>query len=809
MKKLSKKLLAVLLVIVMLVPTGVMCITSSATDVSYNVGDIVELGSYPQTRVTDSALISSLNSISATWNSYGYMSGSGSGWCDGSAKESDYMKYKDVTYNNERYRAIEFSTYRPGFATYKSTETCFNYQKSNGYLINNVYWFKFESLKWRILDPDKGLLLCESIIDSQSFNNNLYSTGNTSTWSARYWKDSARTILANNYEKSDIKEWLNNDFYYTAFTGSYENLINSQTNGKIILLTKNDTTNTAYGFTSDTSRIAYGTDYAKAQGLMVANGASIWITQTAASFLGINICGVYFDGHTFDRESNNYGHTQMTFHGIRPAIYIDLAEFAEYQSAEQYPDGYDPDLDKYGFTNLDYSIERNVYTDVYGTVKGWWLHSTKEKNGAHGVCYGMAGTTAALLQNKQLISTFSDDVVTAETLSRIQNHRISTLYSPVFNATVQEYIKYAHIYQFDSESIDNRDATKNDLEGLYNAVKDYVSGEGEDVVITVAFNKSNKYMHALYAVGIREDIDEITILIDDSNFFDLKELKISRDFSSWQYCVPDESLSNDTDYNYNSENSWISYESIGDKIYNMGLKLGGQSVFEFTHFSQYHLLVNSSSRLESNVAFVEIYGTYDSTTGAENTQSSNSSLYWLEDNVTNVTLTPEDNSEITVSDVNSSVTATINAGANAQFNVDDDGTNSVAFESKANDNAVITFVNADENGTLITTTITGTASGDEVTATETDNGIQVAGLNNITVTYETADGTDTVTANITDGRTMNIVADDASNSVAFDWNCSHLCHSTNSFMQFIWKIAKFICRIFGTNQYCDCGMAHW
>ncbi|MBQ8209787.1 MAG: hypothetical protein IJZ35_04320 [Clostridia bacterium] len=43
----------------------------------------------------------------------------------------------------------------------------------------------------------------------------------------------------------------------------------------------------------------------------------------------------------------------------------------------------------------------------------------------------------------------------------------------------------------------------------------------------------------------------------------------------------------------------------------------------------------------------------------------------------------------------------------------------------------------------------------------------------------------------------------------FTASCSHICHSENSFMQFIWKIAKFIYRIFGINQYCDCGMAHW
>lgn len=325
MKNSMKKILCTVLVVVMYltsVPFVGLVLKAGATE--FSVGDIIEFGSYPQTQVTDSSLISTLNSISATWRSYGYMSGSGTGWCDGSAKVSDYMKYKDVTYNNERYRAVEFSTYRPGLVTYKSAETCFNYQASNGYAINNVYWFKFEPIQWRILDPSKGLVLCNSIIDSQAFNNNLYATGNTSTWWADYWKDSARTIYANNYAKSDIKEWLNYDFYYTAFTEANRKIISTQTDGKICLLTRSDTTNNAYGFINDESRKAYGTDYAKAQGLLVSEGSSIWMTQSAASSLGINISCVYFDGHTFDRESNDYGHTSMTFHGVRPAMCVDL-----------------------------------------------------------------------------------------------------------------------------------------------------------------------------------------------------------------------------------------------------------------------------------------------------------------------------------------------------------------------------------------------------------------------------------------------------------------------------------------------------
>lgn len=41
--------------------------------------------------------------------------------------------------------------------------------------------------------------------------------------------------------------------------------------------------------------------------------------------------------------------------------------------------------------------------------------------------------------------------------------------------------------------------------------------------------------------------------------------------------------------------------------------------------------------------------------------------------------------------------------------------------------------------------------------------------------------------------------------------CTHICHSENSFVQFIWKILSFILKIFGLNEYryCDCGVSHW
>lgn len=39
--------------------------------------------------------------------------------------------------------------------------------------------------------------------------------------------------------------------------------------------------------------------------------------------------------------------------------------------------------------------------------------------------------------------------------------------------------------------------------------------------------------------------------------------------------------------------------------------------------------------------------------------------------------------------------------------------------------------------------------------------------------------------------------------------CSCMCHSTNSFTKFIWKILSFFYKIFGTNKSCSCGIKHY
>lgn len=98
MRKIIKRIFASLLMVVMLLtaaPLTGFAFQAEAAETTYKTGDIIEFGSYPQSKVTDSATISQLDSISKNWISYNYYSGTGDMY-DGQMKPSDYMKYADI-----------------------------------------------------------------------------------------------------------------------------------------------------------------------------------------------------------------------------------------------------------------------------------------------------------------------------------------------------------------------------------------------------------------------------------------------------------------------------------------------------------------------------------------------------------------------------------------------------------------------------------------------------------------------------------------------------------------------------------------
>ena len=324
----------------------------------YSVGDIIEFGSYPQSEVTkesDNATYAKLEAATKNWISYGYYSGEGSyaeiGY--GTMKPGDWMEYADVDINGDNihdYRAVRFTKYRPYLTAISATtaDKSLTRQNDNGYNLNTVYYFKYEPLNWRVLDPKTGLVLSESIIDSQAFSNTIYYSSGKG-----YTNDAAGEIYANNYASSSIRKWLKEDFYNTAFTSaqkqnilpttldnkaystSYSKYDSISTTDNVFLLSYSEAQNASYGFTNNTSstetRKAVGTDYSTIQGLYVQDetGCSAWILRTAASESS-STCYISVDGSIRTYRNDVYN----TNYGIRPAMRL-----ADLDYSEPTPDG--------------------------------------------------------------------------------------------------------------------------------------------------------------------------------------------------------------------------------------------------------------------------------------------------------------------------------------------------------------------------------------------------------------------------------------------------------------------------------------
>ena len=329
MKK-KQKTVSVMLIALLLLVTFAFAIPAAAIT-TYQVGDQIQFGNYPQTRVDETPELKAA-AEAATWRSYGYFSGTGGySLMRGENKPGDYMKFADFFCGKAKYRAVRFSNYRPRYTSEKSQSSS-SYQDEQGYTPNQIYYFKYEPLTWRILDPSNGFVVCEKIIDSQAIQNTMYYLNNA------YWQTRAMNWYSNNYATSDIRDWLNDDFFKTAFTKEQQDIIKSteikneaysadyarfngeKTTDKVFLLSYEEGKNPNYRFapsfsTHDTARRTKGTDYAKCQGLAPgdADGNNYWWLRTPSNS-STNNCCVECKGYV-NIDKLDYS----TCYGIRPA----------------------------------------------------------------------------------------------------------------------------------------------------------------------------------------------------------------------------------------------------------------------------------------------------------------------------------------------------------------------------------------------------------------------------------------------------------------------------------------------------------
>ena len=356
-----------------------------------SVGDTITYGNYPQTDVTFSmgGTLTAAAPSTKNWKSYNYYY---------KGTQLDYMKYYDLSYDGNCYRGVYFTKYRPIYSNKASSSSSNSNQNSNGYSINKIYWFKYEPLTWRILDPSTGYVLCENIIDSQAFNDEYYSNGYDAYGKTAYYNNKTYKHLANDWKHSSIRRWLNEIFFTTAFTSNeraqipytrfvtpaYSTLYSAydvgETNDYVFLPSYQDMLNTSYGFSSDYSncdinRIAHSSDYAKSQGVWFNSSYTDKYGKSASNYrLRSPARNSYSANEVFcDGSVNYYWPTYSASVGIRPVLCFNPSSTATGGKNEgkatltvSSNDSYDR-LNKLPLANIGTKLKNFTVTTVIGS----------------------------------------------------------------------------------------------------------------------------------------------------------------------------------------------------------------------------------------------------------------------------------------------------------------------------------------------------------------------------------------------------------------------------------------------------------
>ncbi|MDR1734634.1 MAG: DUF6273 domain-containing protein [Oscillospiraceae bacterium] len=175
--KLWKRALASLLCLLLV--GGTSAVGAVAAGETYAPGDRIAFGSYPQSQVKDAALIAVLESVTTG---------------PVTTDEAHGCTYADLEYNGVKYRKLTRTTSTIGFGAFGA----------GGYTVG-TYYFKYEPIVWRVLSENDGTLfvVAEYVIDTHRFHPQVDNDEFFPTWA-----------------DSEIRSWLNDGFYDTAFTAA-------------------------------------------------------------------------------------------------------------------------------------------------------------------------------------------------------------------------------------------------------------------------------------------------------------------------------------------------------------------------------------------------------------------------------------------------------------------------------------------------------------------------------------------------------------------------------------------------------------
>lgn len=410
--------------------------------------------------------------------------------------------------------------------------------------------------------------------------------------------------------------------------------------------------------------------------------------------------------------------------------------------------GYNFETDKYSFGNYSAKIEKSFYQNLFGKIIGSAIYSVKKDCSTGGVCYGMALSTSAILQDMPPVSWLGADY-----LSEIGQYSFNGF------MTADNFIRYAYIYQFGAKN------TLNECNFINRGIKvvgQQVSSALEsNKYILITFNGGNKNSeHAVLAV----DKTGEDIYVNDSNEWN-KLCMINVEGDYWEYSAGG--------FSWNSNNAKIWTTDLTNEfikgMQDAGLyKLTDDLGDELTYLeSTYNLaVISNGATFENNDQFYLVSSYASGVEPTENT--SNNQLYWTESNSLSVTDVTEDNSDISLMNTDTAVKTNLSKDSEATITLDNTSAD-VNISSKENDAYDILISTTDENNEIIDMTVSGTANGEEIAVSRTDNSIEVSGLNDVNATLKVDENTEKKTTfNVDNGDKLTLDFDNENNEIKTD-----------------------------------------
>ena len=416
------------------------------------------------------------------------------------------------------------------------------------------------------------------------------------------------------------------------------------------------------------------------------------------------------------------------------------------QKVSSLPAGYNFLNDSYNFGNFDANISKKYFTTLFGSDKGNLLHKKYHK--ADGVCFGMAYTTAAIYNDYPNINTIVTRTgpFSSTICSKIRdiNHtyidpiNYSGMYIGNHPITIEDYIKYAYIYQLSKKVSDSSIWYNNDTQfeayRLLQLVKNTTDNNKINVTIGM-MNHNTGEGHRVLAVGY----DGNDILVDDPNYTkSLQRITVNND-GTWSFSGLNNWNSNTCYIRSNvdvqspylllkSGQTTSSQEISSDSTKHTENYVEGMNIVD----PDCNLVSISTDKFESDAKLTQV-------TNAEaiaDHTSDGSNLYWTDNNVDKLTLSdlPNDNVEVEMAGNGSIISASAEKPDKIKL---DTGNKLIALDTDQGSSCSISFKTCTESkdykDTEVEVTVTGTSSSNNINVTQNDKGLAVSGIGEGTV----------------------------------------------------------------------------